>query len=363
MKSVRAWNRANLLWGYLRRKSTLNALPVEYIVETTAKCNLYCPMCPRENHKQPKADMSDDIFERLVQESGRSAEHMMLIGLGEPLMDRKIFDRIEYCERHNISTLLSSNGTFFDEKTCARLLDTPLEHITLSFDGATKESYEYYRKGANFEKVRANFVRFARMKHERGAKVQVVVQMVRLERNAGEVDDFIRFWSAVPGVDHVRVKEDETNLLQPEAGHAPQDWKHPCHYLWRGPMYVKQNGDVYPCCQSYTMDGSPVGNLEETPLEQIWNSAEMQRMRRLHSTGRAGEIDICSRCCTTIPHSLLVAGSLIFHGKTVRRFLPWIERMVYLSKLPRALLTPPQKNAGQSRLVQIDSAQIDSARK
>jgi len=89
----------------------------------------------------------------------------------------------------------------------------------------------------------------------------------------------------------------------------------------------------------------------------------MQRMRRLHATGHAGEIDICSRCCTTIPHSLLVAGSLIFHGKTVRRFLPWIERMVYLSKLPRALLTPPQKNAGQSRLVQIDSAQVDSARK
>ncbi len=106
---------------------------MEYIVETTAKCNLYCPMCPRETHKQPKADMTDEIFERLVRESGQSAEHMMLIGLGEPFMDRKIFERIEYCERHNISTLLSTNGTFFDEKTCARLLDTPLEHITLEF--------------------------------------------------------------------------------------------------------------------------------------------------------------------------------------------------------------------------------------
>ena len=51
---MRAWNRAKLLWGYLRRKSKLNALPVEYIVETTAKCNLYCPMCPRETHKQPR---------------------------------------------------------------------------------------------------------------------------------------------------------------------------------------------------------------------------------------------------------------------------------------------------------------------
>src|SRR6202790_4646314 len=212
--AMRAWNRAKLLWGYLSRQTTLNALPVEYIVETTAKCNLYCPMCPRETHKQPKENMADEIFNRLVEESGRSAEHMMLIGLGEPFMDPKIFERIEFCERHQISTLLSTNGTFLDERMSARLLDSPLEHITLSFDGATKESFEYYRKGARFEKVRDNFVRFARMKHERGAKVQVVVQMVRMQRNAGEVDDFIRFWSAVPGVDQVRIKEDETNLLQ-----------------------------------------------------------------------------------------------------------------------------------------------------
>ncbi len=187
---------------------------------------------------------------------------MMLIGLGEPFMDRKIFDRIEYCARHNISTLLSTNGTFFDEKTCARLLDTPLEHITLSFDGATKESYEYYRKGAKFEKVRDNFVRFARMKHERGAKVQVVVQMVRMERNAGEVDDFMRFWSAVPGRrSGSRSKKTRPTCCSPRRWHAAQDWKHPCHYLWRGPMYVKHNGDVYPCCQSYMLDGRPVGNV------------------------------------------------------------------------------------------------------
>src|ERR1700689_2771923 len=222
---MRAANRAKLLWAYLRRKTTLTGLPVEYIVETTAKCNLYCPMCPRETHKQPKEDMTSEIFERLVSESRHTAEHMMLIGLGEPFMDRKIFKRIEYCERHNISTLLSTNGTFLDEKTAARLLDSPLEHITLSVDGATKESFEYYRKGARFEKVRDNFIRFARMKHERRAKVQVVVQMVRMERNATEVDDFVRFWSAVPGVDQVRIKEDETNLMRPQAGHAPQDWK------------------------------------------------------------------------------------------------------------------------------------------
>jgi radical SAM protein with 4Fe4S-binding SPASM domain len=345
---MRSWNRAKLLWSYLTRRSRLSALPVEYIVETTAKCNLYCPMCPRETHKQPKADMTDDVYERLVREAGSTAEHMMLIGLGEPFMDRQIFERIEFCHRHSISTLLSTNGTFLDEPTAARVLDSPLEQITLSFDGAKKETFEFYRKGAKFEKVRDNFVRFARLKHERRSKLQVVVQMVKMEGNASEVDDFIRFWSALPGVDQVRIKEDETNLMRPDAGHASAEWKHPCHYLWRGPMYVKQNGDVYPCCQSYMLDGQPVGNIGEQPLVAIWNSEEMQRMRSLHTVGRGGEVDVCSRCCTTIPHPALVAGSLILHGRTVRRLLPVVERLAYYSKLPGRLLRPPKPMGANS---------------
>jgi radical SAM protein with 4Fe4S-binding SPASM domain len=346
---MRAWNRAKLLWGYLARRSRLSALPVEYIVETTAKCNLYCPMCPRETHKQPKADMADGVFERLVRESGRTAEHMMLIGLGEPFMDPRIFERIEFCHRHSISTLLSTNGTFLDEKLAARVLDSPLEQITLSFDGARKETFEFYRKGAKFEKVRDNFVRFARMKHERRSKLQVVVQMVRMEGNSAETGDFLAFWRGIPGIDQVRIKEDETNLMRPDAGHGAEEWKHPCHYLWRGPMYVKQNGDVYPCCQSYMLDGQPLGNLERQPLMEIWNSGDMERMRRLHAAGRGGEVDVCGRCCTTIPHPLLVTGSLLLDGRTVRRLLPVVERLAYFSRLPVQWLSPPRRrNGGQA---------------
>jgi radical SAM protein with 4Fe4S-binding SPASM domain len=342
---MRAWNRAKLLFAYLARRERVRAMPVEYIVETTAKCNLYCPMCPRETHPQPKADMPDEVFARLVAGAGSTAEHMMLIGLGEPLLDGAIFGRIELCHAHSISTLLSTNGMLLDERNAARLLDTPLEQITLSFDGAKKETFEFYRKGANFERVRENFVRFARMKSERRAKLQVVVQMVRMEGNAAEVEDFLRFWRAVPGVDQVRVKEDETNLMRPDAGHAASDWKHPCHYLWRGPLYVKQNGDVYPCCQSYMLDGKPVGNIAASPLEEIWDGAPMQAMRRMHAAGTAGQIDVCARCCTTIPHPALVAGSLVFHGRTVRRLLPLVERLTYFSKLPRRLLKPPERAA------------------
>lgn len=350
---MRAWNRAKLLWSFLAGRERVPALPVEYIVETTAKCNLYCPMCPRETHKQPKEDMPDQIFKRLVRESGGTAEHMMLIGLGEPFMDRKIFDRIEYCERHGVATLLSTNGTFLDEKMAARLLDSPLRHITLSFDGASKETFERYRKGARFEKVRDNFVRFAQMKQERGAKIQIVVQMVRMPGNAHEVEAFRAFWGAVPGIDQVRVKEDETNLVQPESrrsgsGDGEIQKMRRCHYLWRGAMYVKHDGRVYPCCQSYALDGDPAGDLREKSLPEIFNSEPMRQLRRLHAKGRGAEVEMCARCSTPIPHPALAAASLLVNGKWVRHALPLVERLIRGRKLPARLLTPER-----SGLVQI----------
>ena len=335
------------MWSYLRSASYVPGLPVEYIVETTAKCNIYCPMCPRETHPQPKENMSDAVFQRLVDGAARTAEHMMLIGLGEPLLDPQIFDRIAYCEQHGISSLLSTNGTLLDEKMAERLLSTPLSHITLSFDGATKETFEAYRKGARFERVRDNFVRFAKMKHARRSHLQIVVQMVRMPGNAHEVDDFRSFWSSVEGVDQIRIKEDETNLVQPEGNRTAAGGR-PCHYLWRGALYMKHDGRVFPCCQSYMLDGEPIGDLNTQTLAEVFNSREMQRLRSLHGAGRASEVDMCARCCTAIPHPLLVAGSLAVHGKWVRHLLPVVERLVYGRKLPQRLLTAPR-----AELVQI----------
>jgi hypothetical protein len=73
----------------------------------------------------------------------------------------------------------------------------------------------------------------------------------------------------------------------------------------------------------------------------------MLRLRRLHAQGRGGEIDMCARCCTVVPHPLLVAGSLILHGKWVRRALPLVERLVYGAKLPKRLLAPAREELVQ----------------
>ena len=72
-----------------------------------------------------------------------------LIGLGEPFMDPQIFERIEFCHQHSISSLLSTNGTFLDERIAARVLDSPLgralsngrvgDEISLRLPAATRK--------------------------------------------------------------------------------------------------------------------------------------------------------------------------------------------------------------------------------
>ena len=43
-------------------------------------------------------------------------------------------------------------------------------------------------------------------------------------------------------------------------------------------------------------------------------------------------------------YAFCLAGSLVLHGRTVRRLLPLVERLTYLSKLPRRLLSPPRSS-------------------
>lgn len=67
----------------------------------------------------------------------------------------------------------------------------------------------------------------------------------------------------------------------------------------------------------------------------------MKELRHYHASGRGGEVDMCSRCRTTIPHPLLVAGSLVLHGETVRAAARG-GAPVYFAGLPKRWLSPPK---------------------
>jgi len=129
--------------------------------------------------------------------------------------------------------------------------------------------------------------------------------------------------------------------MRPDAGHEAKGMEASLHYLWRGPMYVKHNGDVYPCCQSYMLDGQPLGRVGAAPLGEIWNSEEMQRMRRLH-VADAPERSISARAAAHNSASGAGGGQPPVSRQDRAAGAAAGGASGVLSRAPKAMLTPPK---------------------
>ncbi len=260
--------------------------------------------------------------------------HMaVLYGGGEPMLNPAIFEMIKFCRDRNIRVGFSTNGTMNNPERNRKLLDAGLDYLIFAFDGATKESYEKYRKGAKFEETREKILEFLRMKQELKANTFTIIQMVRLKDNAGEVDDFRKMWN-IPGVDQVRIKEDEMQFEGVGIPRPPQVQarRNPCHYLWQGPVYIHHDGNVFPCC--YMWRGEPLGNVNQQELTQIWNNEKMQRLRRAHIDGNIAAYHDCVNCHAPKPRLPVIVGSFVINGLAVRKLIPMFEKLALILKIP-----------------------------
>lgn len=69
---------------------------------------------------------------------------------------------------------ISTNGTLINERWAERLVDLPLQSLTISLDAGTATTFERLRRGANFATVIANIRRIQRLKHAKGSSYPVI---------------------------------------------------------------------------------------------------------------------------------------------------------------------------------------------
>jgi radical SAM protein with 4Fe4S-binding SPASM domain len=335
MRSVRSRvrNRLGLLGSYLAGGSRVPGGPLTLAIESTAKCNLFCPMCPRENFYFPPRDMELSLFQKIIDECRDYIEFAVPYGVGEPLLNPHIFEMLAYCKHSGVPTGISTNATLLNDASSRKLISSGLDYIIFAFDGATKETFELYRKGADFEKVRANILTFLRVKKEMRSKVFCILQMVRLKENQHETRDLIRMWR-VEGMNEIRIKKDEVHN---EGSAIPGDsqerppLKHPCYLLWRGPMYVHYDGTAFPCCYIYPEE--PLGTLKKLSLSEIWNSDRMVRLREAHLKRDLRDYRACQNCPAARPRIPVIVGSFLIDTHTVRKIIPFFERMAQIRNI------------------------------
>lgn len=322
-------NRVAIFWSYAARRTIVRGGPKYVLLEATGKCNLFCPMCPRELVHFEPVDIPMPLFRKVIGEARDHLEFTVPYGAGEPLLNKRIFEMIRFCRERNIRIGISTNGTLNNAERNRMLLASGLDYLIFAFDGATKESYEKYRKGAKFEETREKILEFLRMKREMNSGIYTIVQMVRLKDNAGEVDAFRKMWN-IPGVNQVRIKEDE---LQFDGVGIPRPKevakrRNPCHYLWQGPVYIHHDGNVFPCC--YMWRGEPLGNANGERVADIWNNDKMQRLRKAHLSKNISAYPDCLNCHAPKPRLPVILGSFVINSLAVRKWIPVFEKLSLL---------------------------------
>ncbi len=159
----------DLLCRLAKRVPSLTVSPRSIQIECTTRCNLKCTMCEISYWTEPGGDLEIEKLRTMLDHLPR-LRRVDLTGIGEALMNRGFFKALKLLKSRGLYVTLNDNFTMMTEEAARRIVELGVDQIFLSLDGATKQTYEKIRVGANFEKVIGNARRLVEMKRQMGKK-------------------------------------------------------------------------------------------------------------------------------------------------------------------------------------------------
>jgi len=192
--------------------------PPEVIeIEPIHNCNLRCIMCHVSYETMSRAKLTVAAIDQLEGLSGRWAK---LGSLYEPAAHPE-FDKI--CRRLTELGLkidLTTNGALLTPRVIEAVKDCNFRIVTLSFDGARKETYERIRRGGDFEQALQRIAAFKQAIQARIPDAYFAVNYTVLRSNIPEIVDAVEMFEAM-GFDHIgfigMVMRSDAPILLPEA--------------------------------------------------------------------------------------------------------------------------------------------------
>jgi len=143
--------------------------------------------------------MSDSLYERIIRECvENSCGTVHLHNFGEPLLDKKLEQRIMYAKSSGIPRVkIFSNGSLLTENRARNLIKAGLDEIKVSFDGTTTEEFEGIRTPLKYDVVVENIRKLVKLRNEERSSMKVFVACCSTQNRsetmnliASEVDGF-----------------------------------------------------------------------------------------------------------------------------------------------------------------------------
>lgn len=295
-------------------------------LEVTTRCNLHCRTCVRNVWDEPLEDMPPATFERLVTqlEGLPQLREVVFGGYGEPFVHPHFPDCLAAAKRLGLKVTVSTNGVLLDEEQADALVRLGVDVVSVSLDGADPDTYDDVRQGADLRVVLDNVETLNRIKAKRGTTVpRLWIEFVALRRNVADLANLpnlarqlganrILVTHVLPHTPEMAAEalyaRDQTTPLPLSTGWPVHsgDWllwgtvelprmnwgaERRCRFMSSKALVVGWDGGVSPCyalshSYPYTIFGRhkdvsrcTMGNVNETPLAEIWNADDYVRFR------------------------------------------------------------------------------------
>ena len=317
--------------------------PAHPVWEMTAACNLSCIHCHASGGKPAPDELTTQEAKGMLDQLAQVDDfRMMAFTGGEPLVRSDVFELLAYSQALGFTNTMATNATMIDDAVARRLRQYGLVIAAVSLDGLDAATHDYVRnqRGAfdatlrgiqalrragivlhvnitameyNLDQVEA----LTALVDELGTGILLMYQLVPVGRgrgigeaalDLGANERLIRFMA--------RAQRTSRAIMEPVAG--PQYWPfllqragigggpllglaervfHGCS-AGRGFVYIKPNGDVWPC----PFVEVNCGNLRERTFQEIWECSPVfrdLREREKRLKGRCGECQyrrLCGGC-------------------------------------------------------------------
>lgn len=286
-------------WYEFPANFIVGTFPIHLDIETTNTCNLRCPFCARtfkNRGSYKKGFMHFSLFKRIIDEGAENGLCSLKLSFhGEPLLHPDITEMVAYAKKRGIiDVYFNTNATRLDENKINQLIDAGLDRISISFEGISKEIYERYRIGAKYELVVQNIKKLRRIRDSRNLRYpQIRIQSVIFPELEKEFSKYVEFWQDI--ADEIAYIDTRSEKSGDKHRKVIANWA--CPFLWQR-MIILWNGTVLPCPMHGINDFSlmSLGNVKELSIKQMWKGDKFSQYRRLHSLGRAHELEACDRC-------------------------------------------------------------------
>lgn len=314
-----------------QRGAVVDYLPLRIDFENVSRCNFRCTMCQVSEWPKGKrsADMRLEDFKKILDQQIGLLE-IKVQGLGEPTMQGDdYFAMIRYARSKKLWVRTTTNASLLHLKDNYRkLVDSGVNEIQISIDGADKEVFESIRKGSVFERVKENcklINDYCAKKGIQRTKMWTVVQkanrhqLVRLVELAAEMGFTSMVFSLNLvdfGLEEWRRRNDavtvERTFTLAEGNHLMDTGKqlgvkvrfwsvvskyqtdkpeHLCPWPFER-AFISSDLRVVPCCIIGNPDVTELGNARD--FNVTWHGRAFREFRQAHLEGRIPSV--CRSC-------------------------------------------------------------------